>query len=119
MGSSLYGGSVVATCGGLICWDFKILLKGLWRWSVSLCGSSGKGTWRGLPPRDPEGYLKKSLVVDGHLYIGAPVLGNVEEGLYTRTLSVRRRGFVSMTPCVGNVVLRRKSQSTFCVSVRL
>jgi hypothetical protein len=27
-------------------------------------------------------------------------------------------GYV-MTPCVGNVVLRRKPQSTFCVSVRL
>ena len=39
-------------------------------------------------------------------------------GLSTGTLRVRRRGFDSMTPCVGNVVLRRKPQSTFCVSVR-
>jgi hypothetical protein len=60
-GTSLYGGSVGATWGGLIYWDFKIRLKGLWRWSVSLCGSSVKRTWRGVPPRDPEGYLEKSL----------------------------------------------------------
>jgi hypothetical protein len=87
--------------------------------------------------------------VDGHLYIGAPVFGNLEEGLSIRDsesrkssgegissytgsgwgtwwraclpgfLRVRRRGFVSMTPCVGHVVQRRKPQSTFCVSVRL
>jgi hypothetical protein len=60
-GTSLYGGSVGATWGGLIYWDFKIWLKGLWRWSVSLHGSSVKGTWRGLSPGDPEGYLEKSL----------------------------------------------------------
>ena len=46
-------------------------------------------------------------------------MGNLEEGLSTGTLRVRRRGFDLMTPCVGNVVLRRKPQSTFCVSVRL
>jgi len=34
--TSLYGGSVGATWGGLIYWDFEIWLKGLWRWSVSL-----------------------------------------------------------------------------------
>jgi len=45
----------------LIYRDFKIWLKGLWRWSVSLHGSSVKGTWRGLPPVEPEGYLEKSL----------------------------------------------------------
>jgi hypothetical protein len=39
--------------------------------------------------------------VDGHTYIGAPVLGNLEEGLSTGTLRVRQRGFVSMTPFVG------------------
>ena len=55
MGTSQYGGSVGAMWGGLICWDFKIWLRGLWRWSLSLHGSSVKGTWRGFPPGDPEG----------------------------------------------------------------
>jgi len=36
--------------------------KDLWSWSVSLCGSSVKGTWReGSLARDPEGYLEKAL----------------------------------------------------------
>jgi hypothetical protein len=56
---------------------------------------------------------------DGHLFLKRLRLGNLEEGLSTGTLWVRRRGFVSMTPCVGNVVLRRKPQFTFCLSVRL
>ena len=46
-----------------------------------------KGTWRGLPPGDPGGYLEKSL--DGHLYIGAPVLGNLE-GLSIRDSESRK-----------------------------
>jgi len=37
-------------------------------------------------------------------------LGNLEEGLSTGTLRVRRRGFVSMTLCAGNAVLRRRPQ---------
>jgi hypothetical protein len=36
MGTSLYGGSVGGTWGGLIYWDFEIWLKGLWKWSLSL-----------------------------------------------------------------------------------
>ena len=44
--TSLYGGFVGSTWGGLIYWDYKIWLKGLWRWSFSLRGSSVKGTWR-------------------------------------------------------------------------
>jgi len=48
-----------------------------------------KGTWRGgLPPGDPEGYLEKS--VDGHFYIGAPVLGNLEEVLSIRDFESRK-----------------------------
>jgi hypothetical protein len=85
-GTSLYGGSVGATWGGLIYWDFKIWLRGLWRWSVSLRGSSMKGTWRGLPPGDSDGYVS----VDGHLYIGAPVLGNLEEGPSTVDFGSRK-----------------------------
>jgi hypothetical protein len=88
-GTSLYGGSVGATWGGLIYWDFKIWLKRLWKWSVSLRGSSVKGTWRGLSPGDPEGYLEK-VSLDGYLYIGAPVLENLEEGLSIRNFESRR-----------------------------
>jgi hypothetical protein len=50
MQTSLYGGSVEANWGGLIYWDFKIWLKGLWRWSVSLRGSSVKEPERGSLP---------------------------------------------------------------------
>jgi hypothetical protein len=53
MGTSLYGVSAGATWGRFIYWDFEIWLKGLWRWSVSLRGSSVKGTWRGAPSRGP------------------------------------------------------------------
>jgi hypothetical protein len=60
-GTSLYGGSVKATWGGLIYWNLKIWLNGLWRWSVFLRGSSVKETWRGLPAGKPEGYLEKFL----------------------------------------------------------
>jgi hypothetical protein len=59
--ASVFTCSVGATFGGLIHWDFRIWLKVLWRWSVSLCGSSVKGTWRRFPPGDLEGYLEKSL----------------------------------------------------------
>jgi hypothetical protein len=48
MGTSLYGGSVGATWDGLICWDFKIWPKGLWRWSVSLRGSDLPGTLKDI-----------------------------------------------------------------------
>ena len=48
-----------------------------------------KGTWRGLPPRDPEGYLEKSLR-QVSLYIGAPVLGNLEEGSSTGDFESRK-----------------------------
>jgi len=52
-GTTLYGGSVGATWGGLIYWDFEIWLKGLWGWSVSLHESSVKGTGRGAPSQAP------------------------------------------------------------------
>jgi hypothetical protein len=47
-----------------------------------------EGNLEGLPPGDPEGYLEES--VDGHLYIGAPVFGNLEEGLYIRDFESRK-----------------------------
>ena len=45
---------------------------------MSLSVGALEGNLEGLPPGNPEGHLEKS--VDGHLYIGAPVLGNLEEG---------------------------------------
>jgi hypothetical protein len=88
-GTSLYGGSVGTTCGGLIYWDFKIWLKGLWRWSVSLCGRSVKGTWKGLPPGEPEGYLEKSLWI-GILTKGLQFWGTWRRACLSGTLKVER-----------------------------
>jgi len=49
--------------------------KGLKGWSVSLCGSSVKGTWReGSLAGDPEGYAEKSLET-GISFHGGPVWG--------------------------------------------
>ena len=79
--------------GGLIYWDFELWLRGSWGWSISLRGSSVKGTWRGggLPPRDSEGYLEKSLGRVS-LYIGAPLLGNLEEGMLAGDFEVWIKG---------------------------
>jgi hypothetical protein len=42
--------------------QIHLAAKYLWRWSVSLCGSSVKGTWReGSLAGDPEEYLEKAL----------------------------------------------------------
>ena len=46
MGISLHGGSVVQPGVSSSTRDFKRWLKGVWRWSISLYGSSVKGTWR-------------------------------------------------------------------------
>jgi hypothetical protein len=47
---------------GLIYQNFEIWWMGLWRWSVSLCGSYVKGTWReDSLAGDPEGYLERTL----------------------------------------------------------
>jgi len=49
----------------------------LWKWGISLCGHSVKGTWReGSFIGDPEGYIQEGSG-DGHLSIGA-LLGNLE-----------------------------------------
>ena len=49
--------------------------KGLWRWSVSLCGSSVKGTWReGSLAGDPEGYVEKALEM-GVSFCRGPIWG--------------------------------------------
>jgi hypothetical protein len=53
-------------------------------------GSSVKGTWRGgTPSRVPERYLKKSLGRVS-LCIGAPLLGNLEEGSSTGDSECRK-----------------------------
>ena len=51
---------------------------------MSLRGSSVKGTWRGLPPGDPEGYLEKSLgrvCLHRGSAFGEPGKGTVYRGL--------------------------------------
>jgi len=49
--------------------------KGLWRWSVSVCGSSVKGTWReDSLAGDPEGYVGKALEM-GISFCRGPIWG--------------------------------------------
>ena len=54
--------------------------KGLWRWSVFLCGSSVKGTWReGSLAGNPEGYVGKALEMGISLCggsVGQPGVGS-------------------------------------------
>jgi hypothetical protein len=45
--------------------------RGLGRWSVSLCGSSVKGTWRkGSLAGDPGGYVEKALEMGISFHMG-------------------------------------------------
>jgi len=47
-------------------------MKGLWGWSVSLCGGSVKGTWKeGSLSGDPEECLEKALEAGISLYRGS------------------------------------------------
>jgi hypothetical protein len=66
--------------------DFEIWLKGalgVERLSLSLCGSSVKGTWtEGSPAADPDKYVEKALETAITLHRG-PALGNLEEGSST------------------------------------
>jgi len=72
MGISLYGGSVWATWGGLIYWDFEIWLKGALRMECLSLWGSVKGTWREGPPSgDPEGCLEKALQTGISLHRGS------------------------------------------------
>ena len=63
MGIPLYGGSVGQPGVGSSTRDFEIWLnRALELKSLSLCGSSVKGTWReGFLAGDPEEYIKKTL----------------------------------------------------------
>ena len=51
--------SAVEPGRGLICEGLWEMDGGYWKWSVFLCGSSVRGTWReGSFTTDPEGYVK-------------------------------------------------------------
>ena len=66
--------------------------KGLWRWSVSLCGSSMKGTWReGSLAGDPEGYVEKALETGISFHKG-PVWGTWSKACLPGTTRAGWRG---------------------------
>ena len=66
--------------------------KGLWMCSVSLCGSSVKGTWReGSLAGDPEGYVEKALET-GISFRSGPVWGNWRRARLRGTLREGWRG---------------------------
>jgi hypothetical protein len=53
--------------------------KGLWRWGVSLCGGSVKGTWReGSLAGVPGGWVERAL--ETGVCFRRTLLGNLEEG---------------------------------------
>jgi hypothetical protein len=71
-GISLYGDSVGQTEVGLSTGTLRYSLKGLWRWSVSLCGIYVKGTWReGSLAGNPKGYLERALGTGISLHRGS------------------------------------------------
>ena len=56
--------------------DWKMNAGGLWKQSISLCGSSMRGTWRdGSFTGDPEGYAKALEM--GVCFHNGPVLRNM------------------------------------------
>ena len=86
MGISLHGGSVGQPGVGSSTGDFgRWTKRALEVDSLTLCGSSVKGTWReGSLAGDPEGYVEKALEI-GISYlsgpVGRPVRGLVYQGL--------------------------------------
>jgi len=92
--------SIWGLCWGSLGWAHLLGLRDM---AEGVLGMESLSLWElcegnlegGLPPRNPEGYLEKSLG-QVSLYTGAPLLGNLEKGLSTRTLRVGRRGFVSL-----------------------
>jgi len=93
MGILLYGGSVGQPGVGSSTEDFEIWLKGaLEVWSLSLCGSSVKVTWKeGFLAGDHEGYVEKALEMGISFHRG-PHLGNLEEGSSTGDFEIRMKG---------------------------
>ena len=74
--------------------------KGLWRWSVSLCGSSVKGTWKeGSLPVDPEGYVQKALETGISFHRG-PVRGTWRRARLPETLRDGWRGLCGCSVCL-------------------
>jgi hypothetical protein len=62
------------------------MVEGALSWSVSLCESSVKGTWReGSFIRDPEGYVEKPLQT-GITFHRGPVWGTWRRADLLRTL---------------------------------
>jgi hypothetical protein len=62
---------------------------GLRKWSISLYGSSVRGSWRGFLTGDPEVYVKNSLEKGISLY-GVPVLKPGRGLIYQRLMFMRR-----------------------------
>jgi hypothetical protein len=61
--------------GFLIDMNNSVPAKGLWNWSVPVCGSSVKGTWREESlAANPAGYVEKALET-GISFHGGPVWG--------------------------------------------
>jgi hypothetical protein len=85
MGIFSHGGSVgqpgVCSSTG----DFEVWLGGALGWSLSLCGSSVKGTWReGSLAGDPDGYVEKALETGISFHrapFGEPEGGHIYRGL--------------------------------------
>ena len=66
--------------------------KGLWRWGVSLCGSSVKGTWReDSLAGDTEGYIEKALEIGISFHRG-PVWRTWRRARLSGTLRAGGRG---------------------------
>jgi hypothetical protein len=84
MGTFLHRGPVKYH-GRSVHWELQeIVERGLWKWGISLYGSSVRGTWReGSFVGDPVGYERKALEMGTCLH-GAQ-LGNLEWAHLTRT----------------------------------
>ena len=112
----------------MVCLSPWELWKGTWRvFHLGTLKDIQKSLWTGISTQglrflgtQRRACISGTLRVERALGTGISSYRDSDRGtLSTGTLRVRRSGFVSMTPCVGNVVLMRKPQSTFCVSVRL
>jgi hypothetical protein len=81
----LYRGPFGESGGNSFSETFERWLKGFWGWSVSLHGSSVKGTWRGAPSREPLRIFRKVSGAGISLLrgsgFGKPGRGPVYQGL--------------------------------------
>jgi len=70
--------------------------NGLQKWSISLCGSSVRGTWRGgCFAGDPEGYGEEGSEDWPHFLWGVP-LGSLVGGLSTGDLCKAQETGISL-----------------------